>query len=84
MATVEALKNQARQACKSRGHRMGAFRNQHTHRESHLSTCIDCGRWAQVLPKPMSNEIDVCGPAVALKCPHPGRKKTMKRKGGRS
>ena len=70
----------ARDACKRRGHSMGPFRDQHTHRESHIATCRDCGRWAQVLPRPLPNEIEVGGPAVALGCAHPGRTRRAQRK----
>jgi hypothetical protein len=34
-----------------------------------MATCKKCGMWVQVLPHPMSNEINIGGTAVALNCP---------------
>ena len=69
---VRRLKEQAIDSCKRRGHFMRQFRRYIPYRAKepklYTSTCIYCDMYVQVIPKPLPNEIDIGGTAVALNC----------------
>lgn len=58
---LQSLRRSALASCKWRGHTMGRFKG-------NLATCKKCGAWVQVLARPLPNEIDIGGPAVAVGC----------------
>lgn len=71
MTKLERLKREAREAATRRGHTLVRFyRNGIPAAEiSGMSAeCSQCGMSVTVRPKPMPNEIDIGGEAVALNC----------------
>jgi hypothetical protein len=67
MRTIEELKAEALDATTLRGHVMKPW----TDHSPHLAetTCTQCEAFVQVNTKPMPNEIDIGGPAIAVGCP---------------
>ena len=63
---LETLMRKARTACEWRGHLMSRFARTEEHYAT--STCERCNRNVLVCDKPMPNEIDIGGEAVALGC----------------
>lgn len=63
------LEREALRACEWRGHEMGPFAASEWRPDS-VSTayCNFCGRGVTVNARPMPNEIDIGGEAVALNC----------------
>jgi hypothetical protein len=69
MRTMRGLKCEATRAASRRGHcRMGRWESSATRAGHSLSTCEICGAWVQVLLKPLPNEIEIGGSAVAVDC----------------
>lgn len=66
---LDKLKEQAEKACEFRGHKMGSWIN--TSETHAYCYCLNepCKAEVGVNNKPMPNEIDVGGDAVALTCP---------------
>ena len=64
--TLGELKREAGQACFFRGHAMDEW--QAVTSEIACSECIACDAYVEVRTKPMPNEIDIGGTAVALHC----------------
>lgn len=62
MRKVDRLKQEARESCEFRGHKMKRFKDG-------FSECKVCKAWVYITLKPMPNDIDIGGPAVALHCP---------------
>lgn len=69
------LKEEALQACKNRGHAMSNFFRPYitvvkVKRSEKIwqSYCKNCGKGVCVNLKPLPNEIDIAGEAVALNC----------------
>ena len=63
---IDRLKQEAKKACEWRGHRMGKW-------VAYSSTtygcrCLTCEKAVVVNSRPMPNEIDIGGEAVALGC----------------
>lgn len=68
MRTEQRLKQEAREGCKFRGHRMSRhWEGLHYKRQS--IKCKDCGMHVIIDLDPAPNGIDICGQAVALHCP---------------
>ena len=66
MRTIDRLKKEALESCELRGHIMGRFA--HVAPERAYSICRRCGLEVTVDSRPMPNEIDIGGQAVALSC----------------
>jgi hypothetical protein len=69
MAALTSLQVQAELSCHFRNHKMGKWNVNHGESRS-LSdaTCVRCGAWVQCNSKPMPNEIEIGGPALAKQC----------------
>jgi len=65
MRRIERLKKEALHSCKRRGHEMSRWT---TWPRSYMSECVKCGLYVQVIPKPLPNEIEIGGTAVAVNC----------------
>ena len=65
MNTLIGLMRSATEACNTRGHRMRRWTGDEANR---TTDCRVCGMGVQVLLRPMPNEIDIGGKAVALDC----------------
>jgi len=68
--TLSKLKNEALQACISRGHNMGVW-DDHispSGKGTSFNTCVKCGKEVMVDTNPPPNGIDIGGEAVALSC----------------
>jgi len=68
MTRLYRLKLEAQDACRFRGHKLGAFKHLGEVRKYAMAECVKCGAWVQVCDAPMPNEIDIGGPAVAVSC----------------
>ena len=66
MRKLDKLIKEARESCEWRGHRMAKFR--HYSRHVAASHCLDCMKTVSVMTRPMPNEIEIRGEAVALNC----------------
>jgi hypothetical protein len=66
MTRLERLIQEAKKACKLRGHIMQSFTRKY--RAFSYSKCKLCGMRVYVIVKPLPNEIDIGGGAVALDC----------------
>ena len=66
MKNLATLGREARKSCKARGHKMTPFVMLTFHTE--VSHCLTCGKEAIINDKPMPNDIDIAGEAVALNC----------------
>jgi hypothetical protein len=64
--TLSELKREAGQACSFRGHNMDLW--QEVTPTVACSECTVCDAYVEVRTKPMPNEIDIGGTAVALHC----------------
>ena len=63
------LKREAEEAATRRGHRLEWTSPWHgEHRSVQQAECAACGAFASVSTRPMPNEIDVGGSAVAVDC----------------
>ena len=66
--TKEArLKREAREGATWRGHKMTPFRL-YSPGGKFYSECVRCGRSVSVVLRPLPNEIDIGGEAVAVGC----------------
>lgn len=66
---LSILRSQAQASAEDRGHVMSwsaPYRGEMNSLQN--GECENCGRWAQVNTRPMPNEIDISGPAVAEEC----------------
>lgn len=61
------LKERAIESCKLRHHKMGHF-SYVKNNNFDTATCELCGMYVDVKVKPLPNEIDIGGSAVALNC----------------
>ena len=60
MTKLQRLKKDATASAKFRGHNLKW--------SGTLGTCKTCDKWVQVMVKPLPNDIEVGGTAVALNC----------------
>ena len=67
MRKIRRLIQKAKEAAGTRGHRLERFRHLDSFRRA-ITFCSVCGDYVQVVAKPMPNEIDIGGSAVALTC----------------
>lgn len=67
MKKLQSLINSAKESCSFRGHKMDRF-NHNEDGYSAYSACLCCGKTVVVNTRPMPNDIDICGEAVALNC----------------
>jgi transcription elongation factor Elf1 len=72
MSKLEKLIREAKESCERRGHKMRRFEHSkpfndimHGHA---TSECKICGKVVHVNSRPLSNEINIYGEAVALSC----------------
>lgn len=66
MGTIDKLQREARSSARLRGHSLKQFNHySDTRRFSH---CRHCDMQVEVNSKPLPNEIDIGGEAVALNC----------------
>ena len=63
---TQALRDDALDCCKWRGHTMVPVLRKST---NEIYECKVCGAYMQILASPAPNQIDIGGPAVALTCP---------------
>lgn len=75
MTRVDRLKRDARAACERRGHDMGRFSGgpvwygrSNRLPSYYVANCRNCDAQVAVTPRPMPNEIDIGGEAVATEC----------------
>jgi hypothetical protein len=68
--SLKYLKTQAKQAAEARGHRLSRFKSLHSH--TAVADCINrggkCSASVYVTDKPLPNETNVAGDAVAVNC----------------
>jgi len=64
--SLRTLKKIALESTDFRGHRMTRFKRYNA--VTAFATCKDCGMQVAVTTKPLPNDIDVGGEAVALTC----------------
>lgn len=64
---LQQLKNEATLSTTFRGHHLGEWQDVVDERGS-LNECLECGKKVCVVVKPLPNEIDIGGEAVALSC----------------
>lgn len=64
---MDDLKAEAHEACAARGHDMGLW--ERTRDVEARSKCLKCPGVVYVNTKPMPNDTDIVGDAVALNCP---------------
>lgn len=67
MRSLRRLKKHAVEVAALRGHRMQRFNNYDT--EHAEAVCAACGAEVFVNARPLPNEIDISGEAVAVGCP---------------
>ena len=65
MRSLQSLKREASQAARFRGHKLGPWED---HPRASIAECRVCSKEVVVTPRPMPNEIDIGGPAVAVGC----------------
>lgn len=68
MRRIERLRLDALNGCALRGHDMGRFERDSYWHNVRKSACKTCGLEAHINARPMPNEIDIGGQAVALFC----------------
>lgn len=73
MRKIDALIKEAREAAEWRGHNLYRFKHHNGYRVIASTECKDCGYYVGVNARPLPNEIEISGSAVALNCP----KKTL-------
>lgn len=66
MKKLERLKKEALESCKFRGHNMFKFSSRGDH--TAVSKCKKCYMGVWVETRPLPNEIEIGGNAVALNC----------------
>ena len=66
MRAIDRLKQEAREACEFRGHKMLRFR--HVAKDAAYTHCRRCGAEVVVEQRPLPNGIQIGGEAVALTC----------------
>jgi len=68
MRKIERLRKEATESAELRGHTLGRWEH---FDDNALAKCINpgCGACAQIIPRPMPNDIEIGGTAVALDCP---------------
>jgi len=67
---LNALRERAEEACRSRNHTVRWMAPHHgEHRSYQNAECVDCGASVTVNTCPMPNEIDIGGDAVVVNCP---------------
>lgn len=73
MRKLDALKARARKAARAGGHKLGNFTNQHgadlKRPVKSTAACKQCGASVTVSPRPLPNEANIAGRAVAADCP---------------
>ena len=67
MKRITRLIKEAKEGCECRGHDMSVFYHYANDTRAYAS-CKLCGRRVDVCARPMPNEIDIGGEAVALNC----------------
>jgi transcription elongation factor Elf1 len=70
-AKLIGLEYDAVKSATLRGHKMGKMTNNHTIGKPatrSIAVCVVCGMDVEVTTKPLPNEIDIGGEAVALNC----------------
>jgi len=67
MRKIERLRKKALESCKFRGHKMGPFFHW-KFSEIAKAHCIKCGAEVIVSSKPLPNDIEISGRAVAVYC----------------
>lgn len=65
--SIRRLRLKARQSAEKRGHALTMFKPTWNNR-SFTATCMSCGAFVVVTARPMPNEIDIGGSAVAISC----------------
>jgi hypothetical protein len=69
MAALDQLQIRATKAARYRGHTLDRWNTYHGESRSLSNNeCIRCGAWVQCNTKPLPNEIDIGGTAVAIGC----------------
>lgn len=64
------LKKAAMDCAENRGHKFERnWEGDKSNGNRFFKTCTDCGSFIDVILKPMANEIEVSGEAIALDCP---------------
>lgn len=63
--SLHSLKMEATRSAKFRGHTLMGWKQ--TSHKSAIAEC-KCGKWVQVNTRPMPNDIEIGGTAVALGC----------------
>ena len=66
MAKLEELIVDAEKACSRRGHRLSNWVSDR--KLTAYNECLNCGTHVTVRVKPMPNQVDISGDAVALNC----------------
>ena len=76
MRKIDRLKKEALEVCKARGHKMGEWTHL-TYSEGYKNFrprceasahCEECGAYVECKTRPMPNEIEIGGEAVAINC----------------
>ena len=71
---LQHLRIEATKAAKWRGHKLGKWNTSYENGRSRATAeCLVCHADVQCNTKPLPNEIDIGGPAVALSCPAESR-----------
>jgi len=65
---ISRLKIKALEACNFRGHDMGDWHESFLPNYRGISACKKCRKMVGIVLKPLPNEIDIGGEAVALNC----------------
>ena len=69
MQTLSALRREAEEACVFRGHSMMWTNPWHgEHQSVQQAECRMCTRWVQVNTRPLPNQINIGGDALAIDC----------------
>lgn len=69
LADIGTLQSEAHVLAELKGHQLGNWKNfSNGGRNYSSSTCEVCGRQVQVCDRPMANEIDIGGEAIAVIC----------------
>ena len=70
MNKLSRLIASARESATSRGHKMQRFTHEYEGRQAYSYCDTGCGMGAFVQTRPMPNDIDISGRAVAVNCPN--------------
>jgi hypothetical protein len=68
MTKERRLKKEAIESCLFRGHEMLRWHKGKNDDDYFVTNCCKCGMIAEVILKPLPNEIEIGGEAVALNC----------------